>query len=154
MVSYEVSKSLLYEKYVKCLMGISSNNPHCDPSDHDSFNIIVWNAPHMEDSLLKWASFWQNLPERPTHLVPTNDMAVCWAARMREENVFGNDGLKIMAPPSMYRPKYFLALAFEIAYSLFTVPPRMFRSGHQYCGIQQNEDLSNVAGYFSTPVSK
>ena len=105
MVSYEVSKSLLYEKYVKCLMGISSNNPHCDPSDHDSFNIIVWNAPHMEDSLLKWASFWQNLPERPTHLVPTNDMAVCWAARMREENVFGNDGLKIMAPPSMYRPK-------------------------------------------------
>lgn len=54
----------------------------------------------MDDSPSTWASFWQNLPERPTHLIPTNDMAVHWAARMREENVLGNDGLKIMAPTS------------------------------------------------------
>ena len=94
MVSYEVAIALLQDKYVKCLMGISSCSPHSDPSDVISFNTMVWNAPHVNDSLLMWTSFWRDLPERPTHLIPTNDMAVQWAARMNEVNAFGDYDMK------------------------------------------------------------
>lgn len=99
IVSYEVSQCLLQEKYVEVLMGISSNGAYEDLTDPDSFHILVNNAPHIDDSELTWKLFWNRLPVQPTHLILTNDLAVLWASRMRENNVW-SDSIRVMAPPT------------------------------------------------------
>jgi len=124
LVSYEVSESLLQDKYVRILMGISSHCAHGDRTDPFSFNIVILDAPHMlRDSESTWEEFWRGLPVQPTHLVLTNDMAVGWADRMRNSNIW-NDGLKIMAPPTAINDIAFNKMK---TYTLWPdISPRLF----------------------------
>lgn len=94
LVSYECALALRHDKCIRAVVGISSNCPGQDVTDVEGFDRVEFNAPTMGPALRR---FFRTLQPPITHLVPTTDDAVRWAAEWQED-LEDRPPFHIMAP--------------------------------------------------------
>lgn len=82
LVSYEVCKSLLHDKKVDGVIGITSNSHGNDVTDVESFNKVVYDSPSIYSDKKSWDDFLPKLGL--THIIFTTDTSIHWAANNTE----------------------------------------------------------------------
>ena len=74
LTAYGIVSGLKNNKHIHKIIGITSNNKHCDVTDEELFDLVLYNIDRPSGDFVNWNNILQQ--HNVTHVIPTNDDAV------------------------------------------------------------------------------